>query len=531
MYRDATRLENQIATRSKLREIRISLRTLLLTILTLGYGIEVTAGPPSIQQGFPIDLLGDRVRFSSLAFADVDGDDIADLIVGTADGVVHAYRIDGTRIWDVNTGAAAIESKAAVGDVDADGFPEVVVSAGSTFTPTAPGGLWVISHTGEIQCSFTPQDTNQNGIPDGVYSSPALADLDGDDNGRLEIAFGSWDFHVYALHDDCSVYWSLFTHDTIWSSPTIADLDHDGSLEVVIGTDTNSLDHQGGRVYVFDNAGGVVPGWPVDIDEVVWSSPAVADLNRDNDLEIVVGTGYCWDKTACAPNGDTHAVTEAVYAFNRHGIALAGWPALLHVDEEYAIASPAIGDVDGDGLPEIAVNTVGKSTEEGRVYLFQPDGSVRSGWPVRPSTPQGCSSTAHNDTQASPVIADIDGDGDEEVLLVSTWEVVVWDGAGTQLTRVASCPDPSDRLNLVSEFSLNSSPLIDDLDGDGDLEVAVGGARSGGSVGAIYAWDLDVAAGFGASWPQFRHDSGGTGVSDFSIFIDGFESALTSRWD
>jgi hypothetical protein len=166
-------------------------RSCVLFGLLLCWAELAVGAVPPMQLGFPIDLMGDQVRSSSVAFADVDGDGARDLIVGTSDGVVHAYRTDGTRIWDVSIGTAAIESKAVVGDVDADGFPEVVVSAGSTFSPMEPGGLFVISHTGGIQCSFTPQDTNHNGVADGIYSSPALADLDLDDGGRLEIVFGS----------------------------------------------------------------------------------------------------------------------------------------------------------------------------------------------------------------------------------------------------------------------------------------------------------------------------------------------------
>ncbi len=38
----------------------------------------------------------------------------------------------------------------------------------------------------------------------GVYSSPALADLDFDDDGLMEIAFASWDFKFYVINHNCT---------------------------------------------------------------------------------------------------------------------------------------------------------------------------------------------------------------------------------------------------------------------------------------------------------------------------------------
>ncbi|RMF30845.1 MAG: VCBS repeat-containing protein, partial [Chloroflexi bacterium] len=82
-----------------------------------------TAAPavfPSPQANFPIALNGAQVRSSSVALGDLTNDGVPEIVVGGIDGKVHAYRGNGTRLWEYDTGDMAIESKAAIGDVDGD---------------------------------------------------------------------------------------------------------------------------------------------------------------------------------------------------------------------------------------------------------------------------------------------------------------------------------------------------------------------------------------------------------------------------
>ena len=58
-----------------------------------------------------------------------------------------------------------------------------------------------------------------------------------------------------------------------------------------------------------------MPGFPKNIDQTIYSSPAVADLNNDGWLDIVVGTGNFY-----ADKG------KKVHAWDRHGNPLPGWP-------------------------------------------------------------------------------------------------------------------------------------------------------------------------------------------------------------
>ncbi len=499
------------------------------------------AAAPDQQLGFPAPLDGSQVRFSSIALGDLDGDGLPEIVVGGKDGRVHAYTGAGVELWTYDTGDMGIEGKAAIADVDADGDPEVVIGAGSTFTQAAHGGLYVLSHTGTLQCDFETLDATgpPDGWRDGVFSSPAVADLVAGDGGRLEIAFGSFDRRIRVIEHDCEEVWEINVFDSVFSSPAIGDVDGDGQLDVVIGSDSD-LDSpgpylDGGLLWVYDGAdGSVAAGFPIQLDEVIWSSPALGDLTGDGRLEIVVGTGYCWAAPpSLCPTPRTHpGVGEYVNAWDHEGNALPGWPVPV-ADGTHTWASPALADLDNDGELEVIVNSrTSPNSPAGRVYALNVDGSHVPGWPVQPAVPAGVGIVVHPSTEASPVVADLDGDGDLEVLLSSNFDLVVWDKDGNQLSRDIFPPDPGD-LVLESFGPLSSSPGVGDVDGDGDLEVVIGSTTNVTlTTGQLYAWDFEGANTPKAlAWPMFRNSADNRAVLEpGEIFADGFESGDTAGW-
>jgi len=514
--------------------------TVALVAMMSSWAAESEAANPDLQSGFPATLNGTHVRYSSIALGDLNQDGIPDIVVGATDGKVHAYTGTGTELWSYDTGDMAIEGKAAIADIDGDTFNEVVIGAGSTFTPNSHGGLYVIDHLGNLQCSFpTLDDEDSDSWREGVFSSPALADLDGDDGGRLEIAFGAWDRYVRVLHDDCTALWENWVIDTVWSSPAIGDLDRDGQLDVVIGGDSGEVPPQfpyredGGLLYAFDGAtGDELAGFPIQIDEVIFSSPALADLDGDGWLEIVVGTGRCWADPACAPGGEVHpGVGEYLNAWDHNGNYLDGWP--VATPGHYTFASPALADLDEDGELEIIVNTKDPDDNQGGlVYALNPDGTILPGWPVQPTAPADAQgNVVHYQTGASPVVADINGDDHLEVILPSGWELVVWDKDGNQLSR-QTFPPPPDALVLTTSWDISGAAGVGDIDGDGDLELLAAGADSPPSAGAIYAWDFSAADTEAARpWPVFRGTVDNRAcIDNGSAFADGFESGDVSAW-
>lgn len=502
----------------------------------LGTPLSAQQANPAFQQNFPVTLSGDIVRFSSIALGDLNNDGIPEIVVGGADGVVHAYLGTGTKLWDFDTGNMAIEGKAAIGDVNGDGFNEVVIGAGSTFTPSTHGGLYVLSHQGAQLCEFMTSDTGPaDGFRDGVYASPALADLDQNDDGKLEIVFGGFDFFVRVINHDCSLVWEDFVRDTIFSSPAIGDIDKDGQLEIVIGAAShqegspfNTLD--GGLLLAYEANGTRTSGFPIQIDEVIQSSPALGDIDGDGNIDIVVGTGRCWSNPACAPPpGGVHpGVGEYINAWDNQGNSLSGWP--VSTSGHHTFASPALADLDEDGLLEVIVNTKDPSDNQGGLlYALNGNGSLVSGWPVQPTTPAGPGSEVTFQTSASPIVADINGDDHLEVILPSNFELVVWDRQGNQLTR-DSFPTAPGALQLITNYTLSGAAGVGDIDGDGDVEVIVaGGNANPPSAGSLYAWDFSSATPILNPWPVFRANVRNTGTEE-AIFEDGFESGDLTRW-
>jgi outer membrane protein assembly factor BamB len=75
--------------------------------------------------------------------------------------------------------------------------------------------------------------------------------------------------------------WSFETDGYIASSPSIADLNADGQLEILFGS-TDS------KFYCLDSDGNKL--WSFSASHDVRSTTAIFDINNDGDLEIVFGS-------------------------------------------------------------------------------------------------------------------------------------------------------------------------------------------------------------------------------------------------
>lgn len=116
-------------------------------------------------------------------------------------------------------------------------------------------------------------------------------------------------------------------------------------------------------------------------------------------------------------------------------------------------ATPAAGDIDGDGLPEVVAVEPGS---QGRLLAFEHDGALK--WQ---------SNTIWTSAQSSAIaMADVDADGDVEIIAGAR----LYDHDGIEL--------------WAKSDDIYSASTAADLDGDGQLEILTGGAayRANGNV-------------------------------------------------
>src|SRR3546814_8054348 len=123
--------------------------------------------------------------------------------------------------------------RSAVGDRDGDGRAEVVVGVGSLEVPDQHGGGVVLNANGTKRCAFQTGDKfdqwsggGPDGFSDGVFSTPALGDVNGD--GRPEIVFGAWDHQIRVVNAGCQQMAGFENTDTVWSSPALFDGNGEG---------------------------------------------------------------------------------------------------------------------------------------------------------------------------------------------------------------------------------------------------------------------------------------------------------------
>ncbi|MCB1045441.1 MAG: hypothetical protein KDC35_21035 [Acidobacteria bacterium] len=197
--------------------------------------------------------------------ADLNLDGTQELVLGR-----RAMRMDGTLVYQ--TGSHRDENGfSAVGNFDADAFPEIVTtSAGSFLMQEHDGTLkWGPIPFGR---SLAPESFKYSGSP------PVVADVNGDDVPEIIVA----DDQVLAVYDaNGQIVWTTPVYETSSgiTSPTAFDLDGDGDIELIYSDQT--------LIRIYDGATGAVQFEFPNPSATLAESPVVADLDRDGSAEII----------------------------------------------------------------------------------------------------------------------------------------------------------------------------------------------------------------------------------------------------
>ncbi len=356
----------------------------------------------------PYDILDQPAigAFSSTpAVADLDGDGVMEIVVSAWDDSLWVVHEDGEVLWGRE--CTAKYSSPALGDLDGDGDLEVVVGShlpnvyawhhdGSSVVGGGTGGLFAVLGDGAVY----------------NYSTPALVDLDGDATTK-EVVFTSHKGNVYAWRGDGASLWSRFTGASRpLSTPAFGDVDRDGVLEAVVAQGSSGVPDGGANQLLVLNAvtGQIEKSWsgathiPGGLHSAgnIIHAPALADIDGNADLEILVGTEG--DVPPLSEDGATVVIFDHDAATHR-AICQDEMPeSQLGMTGQDVNAQPIVAEMDGDATLEVLVgsNTFG-------LYLFDTAGAcdAEDGWPL----------LLGGEIEGTPALGDIDGDGSLDVVV------------------------------------------------------------------------------------------------------------------
>ena len=420
--------------------------------------------PFPCQPGWPQEIEG-GVEFSSTVLVDINNDDTLEVLVAgnTQNVYLFNYRGESMPGWPKQTaspGGAQETSSPSVGDIDNDGEVEIIYASDA-------GKLFAWELNGNEVNGF-PVNLNDKVI----RACATLEDIDSDDTLEICVGTGVSQYKFFVYRHDGTLLFSKDVEYRIHSTAAVADIDKDGSMEIVHGIDRNI---QYG-VYAWESNGSSCTGWPQQTGHHVDGSPALADIDNDSTYEIFVGS-----------------IDNKVYGWNYSGQDLASWPNIVGSGVyEGVISSPAIGDINNDCILEIVIGRGIIQSTYGAIFAFSANGDTLPGFPINIAT---------GSVTSSPVLADIDGDPDIEII------VGCQDG-----NLYAFNPDASTVTGfpILVSASITSSPAVGDIDLDGNIELAIGGKGVGND--SLYIWDLSAA--YDSSkvpWPMFHHDPRHTG--------------------
>jgi hypothetical protein len=471
-------------TQKRIQPVR---RLQLVCAVALILGLLCIAAPSAARDvPFPTEHTVDAAFTGAddVRAADIDGD-------GNLDVIGAAYNAGDISWWENTAGDGSAWTEHSV---DTDFATVTTVHAADLDGDGDIDILGVGYGTGIHWCENTAGDGTAwtkhtvDGEVSGASSGYA-ADVDGD---------GDLDVLGTAANSDDVAWWENTAGDaSSWTKHDVdtefdgaydvhaADVDGDGDLDVLGAADTDD------DIVWWENTAGDGSSWTehaVDTDFDGAISVYTADIDGDGHLDVLGAARDAddiawWENTA----GDGSSWTEHT------------------VDAEFDGAYDVYADdVDGDG----DLDVLGAAFDADDIAWWENTAGDGSSWTEH-------TVDAAFDAAASVYAADVDGDGDPDVLGAArnAHDIAWWENE--TIHRSAHYPAPGD-VTVDAYFDGANSVYGADVDGDGDLDVL--GA-------AYYADDItwwENAAGDGSAWTEHTVDGAFDGAASvYAVDVDG----------
>ena len=348
--------------------------------------------------------------------ADINGDGMQEILIGSDDDILYALNNVGTVLWKYKT-KGNVRSAATIDDIEGDGVREIIFGSDD-------GNLYVLDTEGKLKWSYDA------GAP--IRSSPAIADLGG--KSENEIIFATMDGRIICLDAKGRLNWEYKTQGPITASPTIYDIDYDTNDEVIIGSEDNTvyvLKHPPHKVWRFNTYGDI--------------TGSVA-INREGYAVFGSHDGKFY-KIRIGSTGES--ITRRIKTDDGWGVETIATTGLLHVmnytTRDKIITSAATWGVSTPKEYGFVFGSYDKN-----IYIILQNGTLKKRISV--SKP----------IESSPALADLNGDNITDIIFGSNDGVIhVVNVNGSQ-------------FQYRTGGAIKSSPAIADIEGDGTLEFAVG---------------------------------------------------------